>query len=103
MEARAQRVRQERTRRQQDQPRAAHVPQARILQLSGRQRYGHASVVRQTPARLRRAQSALAMRATRGLTEARAQRARQERTRRQRDHMHAAHVTQARIQHFPGH
>jgi hypothetical protein len=99
----AQRARQDRTRRQQDQPHAAHVTQARILQLSGRQRYGHASVVRQTPARLRRAQSALATQATQGLTEARAQRARQERTRRQRDQMHAVHVTQARILHFPGH
>ena len=103
MENHAQRAGQERTRRQRDQPHAACVTQARIQQLSGRQRYRHASFVRQTPARLRRAQSALAMRATRGLTEVRAQRARQERTRRQRDQMHAAHVTQARIQHFPGH
>jgi hypothetical protein len=102
MEARAQRVRQERTRRQQDQPRAAHVPQARILQLSGRQRYRHASFVRQTQARLMGAQSALAMRATRGLTERAAQRARQERTRRQRDQPHAAHVMPALIQQLWG-
>jgi hypothetical protein len=98
MEVRVQRARQESTRRQRDQPYAAHVTQARILQLSGRQTYRHASFVLQTPARLRRAQSALAMRDTRGLTEARAQRAQQESTRMRRDQMPTQHVPETRSQ-----
>ena len=102
MDSCAKRARQDGTRRQQDQPDASHVTQARIPQLSGPQTYRHAKTVRQTPARIRRAQSALAMRDTRGLTEIRAQRANQEGTRRQRDQPNAAHVKQTSIQHFSG-
>ena len=99
-EARAQSAVQESTRRQGDQPHAAHVPQASIQQPSGPQSHQHAKVVRQAPARLKGAQSALARRATRGLTvmDRRAQRAVQESTRCQRDRPNARHVPQASFQ-----
>ena len=84
-EARAQRAVQESTRRRRDQPNARHVPQARIQQPWGPQAHQHAKVVRQAPAHLKGAQYALARRATKGLTEARAHRAMQEVTLRHRD------------------
>ena len=70
-EAPAQSAVQEST-RQRDRPNARHVPQASIQQPSGPQSHQHAKVVRCTPARLKAAQSALATRATRGQSEARA-------------------------------
>jgi hypothetical protein len=82
---RAQRAVQESTRRQRDQSNARHVPQTRIQKPSGPQAHQHAKIVRQAPALLQGAQSALAMRATKGLTEARAHRAMQEVTLRHRD------------------
>ena len=77
-EAPAQRARQEGTRCQRDQPHAAHASQARIQEPSG---HRHASVVLLSPSLLKGAQSARAMRATRGLTGATAQRAIQGSTR----------------------
>ena len=77
LDRRAHRARQELSRRCRDQPSAANATQTRIHQMGHR----HASVVRQTPARLCRGQSALVMRATRGQTEAAAQRVQQEVTR----------------------
>ena len=105
MENRAQFAWQEHTRRCRDMTNAAYATQTRIQQLLGPQRHRHASLVRQAPARLtgKGAQSALAMRATRGLTEATAQRARPEGTRRRREQPNASHVPQARIQQLSGH
>ncbi len=73
-EATANSVRQESTRCmvRQEQPYAPNVPQTRIQQPSGHQGHQHAKVVRQPPALLKGAQSALAMRATRGQSEAHA-------------------------------
>ena len=96
--ARAHSAWQEHTRRLRDLAIAAFAAQNRIQQVGHR----HASLVRHTPDRItilhRRTQSALAIRATRGLTEATAQRAWQEGTRSQREQLHASHVPQARIQ-----
>ena len=93
-EATAQSAWQESSRRYRDHPHARHVPQAHIQQLSGPQWHPHAKVVRQAPAHFKGAQSALAMRATRGLTEARAQRAWLERTKRRQDQPCATLVQQ---------
>ena len=93
-EARAKRAVQESTRRQRDQPHAAHVPQASIQQPSGPQSHQHAKVVRQAPAHFKGAQSALAIRATRGLTEATANSALQESTRSRQGRNSASPVKQ---------
>ena len=96
MEGRAQRARPGSTRSQREQPNACHVCQARIQQSSGPQRHQHASIVFQTPARLKGAQSALVMRATRGLMEAHAQSARPGSTRSRQEVVIVASVRQTR-------
>ena len=103
LKARAHSAWQEHTRRLRDLAIVADAAQTRIQQLGHRP----VSLVRQAPARFTArfrwwAQSALAMRATRGLPEAIAQRAWQESSRRHRDHPHARHVPQASIQQLLG-
>ncbi len=90
MDKRAHRARQEHTRRCRDLAIASYAAQTRIQQLGHR----HASLVRRPPARFKGVPSALAMRATRGLMDRRAQRAKQEVTRRRQEKASARAVQQ---------